>query len=144
MLIISTFRILGLLGLTRMVLTVEEMGVCVGAGNGVAADRQRRVWIEVEIHPFALDGVGTALLLGVNRADVLAEDAEEHELQRGHEREPDDHRRLTHSETVPEQDLVEQIERADEKREYGARNPAKVAKRSGTFEWFTIPRAAMS
>ena len=51
--------------------------------------------------------------LGVNRPDIVAENADEEHLNRGEEAQADDQRGLAHGEIFPEDQLGDQVGKAD-------------------------------
>src|ERR1035438_8981126 len=80
---------------------------CIASLMPVRSDHWRRNSVEVD--PFPLDHQRPTHDLGVDRADVFAEDADEDELHGAEEEHADHQRRNTNLETVPEQQFIDQI-----------------------------------
>src|SRR5262249_40844462 len=68
----------------------------------------------VEIDALLLDDERTVSHLRVDRADVLAEDAEEEQLHRRHGKQADDDRRDADREAIPEHQLHDEVDKRRE------------------------------
>ena len=98
----------------------------------------------IEIDPFLLEDQRPVHYLGVNKADVFAEDADEEQLYGRNEEDADHQRRDADLETVPKDELVNEIAQGHQQAEADMANPSIVARRKGTFEWLVMPSMAMS
>src|SRR3984885_5650987 len=79
----------------------------------------------LKVDAIEFHGIGTLLDLSVNRSDVLANHAEEHQLERRDEKYSDQHRREAHAEGRPEDELKNEVDQGNEERYAGTEETGK-------------------